>query len=390
MEAFLANLGLNGPLWSSLAAGVIFLSSVVLAAVFNWGLFPLILRATNWIPTNLDKKLVGGLRLPLTLGIVLLGAYIALSLLPLLGPELQRTINTVASVLALFLVVATVASVVSGGFRWYMEDVAPHTGSNFDDRLAPMLRRITVALVYALGTLMILDHLNISISPLIAGLGLGGLAVALALQPTLSNLFAGTYVMTEGVITPGDYVELENGIAGYVVDVSWRSTRLRTWYNNLVVVPNARFADTIITNYQAPVPAVNVFLTCGVSYDSDLYLVEQVCKEVMNELLANSPDAVREYGGWFGFDSFEDSNVSFWLFVQARNRLASFRLRTALMQSLHARLRQEGIEINYPVRMLRFPEEWGPEGLMRRNGSQAMTRPPSRGQRRRGRRPQRG
>ena len=76
-----------------------------------------------------------------------------------------------------------------------------------------------MVIIYGLGALLILDLLDINISPLIAGLGIGGLAVALALQPTLANLFAGTYVMTEGVITPGDYIELEGGVSGYVVEV---------------------------------------------------------------------------------------------------------------------------------------------------------------------------
>ena len=180
--------------------------------------------------------------------------------------------------------------------------------------------------------------------------------MALALQPTLSNLFAGTYVMTEGVVAPGDYIEMENGIAGYVIDVSWRSTRLRTWTNNMVVVPNSRFAETIITNYQGPQPAVNVYLTCGVSYDSDLYAVERICHEIMADMLENDPRAVQEYGGWFGFETFDDSNVGFYLFVQARDRLASFEVQSALIQRVHQRFREEGIAINYPMRTLHFPE----------------------------------
>ena len=126
---------------------------------------------------------------------------------------------------------------VSALFNWYYEEVSPHTPSTLDDRIIPMLRRIAMGLTYAMGGLLVLDLLNINISPILASLGLGGLAVALALQPTLANLFAGTYVMTEGVISQGDYIELENGVAGYVIDVGWRSTRLRTWTNNLVVVP---------------------------------------------------------------------------------------------------------------------------------------------------------
>ena len=153
-----------------------------------------------------------------------------------------------------------------------------------------------------------------------------------------------------------------------MVDVGWRSTRIRTWENNLVVVPNNRFAETIITNFQQPVSAVNVYLVCGVSYDSDLRRVEQVCQEVMDEILETVPQAVKEYGSYFGYESFGDSNINFWLFLQAKNRLDSFIVQTELVKLLHARLVEEDITINYPVRTLQFPKEWGPEQVPLRNG----------------------
>ena len=224
----------------------------------------------------------------------------------------------------------------------------------------PMLRRIATGLVYALGGLLVLDLLNVNISPILASLGLGGLAVALALQPTLSNLFAGTYVMTEGVVAHGDYIELENGVAGYVIDVGWRSTRIRTWENNLVVVPNSRFAETIITNYQGPIPAVNIYLTCGVSYDSDLVLVERVCQEEMDRLLDTDPRAVKEYGGYFAYESFDDSNITFYLFIQARDRIASFEVQSELIRMVHRRFQDEGIVINYPMRTINFADDSAP------------------------------
>ena len=157
------------------------------------------------------------------------------------------------------------------------------------------------------------------------------------------------------MVSPGDYIEMEGGIAGYVLEVGWRSTRLRTWSNTLVVVPNARFAETIITNYYEPEPPVNVYLTCGVSYDSDLSRVEAVSMDVMNRTLDASPFGVKEYGAYFGFDNFGESNVDFWLFVQAKDRLASFELRSELINELHRRFAEEGIVINYPVRSLQFP-----------------------------------
>ncbi|MDA0769930.1 MAG: mechanosensitive ion channel, partial [Chloroflexi bacterium] len=94
--------------------------------------------------------------------------------------------------------------------------------------------------------------LSIPISPIWAGLGIGGIAVALAVQPTLSNFFAGTYVVTEGELNMGDYIQLEGGPAGYVTEVGWRSTKIRTMFNNLVIIPNSRMAESIVTNFHNP------------------------------------------------------------------------------------------------------------------------------------------
>ena len=195
--------------------------------------------------------------------------------------------------------------------------------------------------------------------------------------------------MTEGVVAPGDYIELEGSVAGYVVEVGWRSTRMRTWRNNLVVIPNSKFAETIITNYQRPAPAVNVQVNLGVSYGSDLEQVERVCREVMDQVLDETPEGVKEYGSWFGYDGFGDSNINFWLFIQATNRWGAFNLQTALMKNLHRRFKEEGIVINYPMRTLEFPEGWGPETLGSSDGAgQAGRRTGRNGRRRaRGRRP---
>lgn len=357
MHAYLARYGVGEPAWLDPAiAGSVFLFSVILSVIFNKLLFPLVLRFTNWTPTDLDTRIVRGIRLPLSLGIVVLGAYLAFRVpLDLSGGQ-QHAVNKLAGTLAIILGVMAVSSMIASAFDWYLENLAKRTQHILDIRFLPLFRRIVAVLVYGLGTLLILDLIGVAISPLIAALGLGGLAVALAIQPTLSNLFAGTYVMTEGVISAGDYIELENGVSGYVVDVGWRSVRIRTWHNNLVVVPNSRFVETILTNYQKPVPAMNVYLTCGVSYDSDLNQVELVCLEVMDEELETNPAAVKNYGRYFGFQSFGESNVDFWLFLQAQDRLAAFELRTSLMKRLHRRFKEEGIVINYPVRTLQFPK----------------------------------
>ena len=176
--------------------------------------------------------------------------------------------------------------------------------------------------------------------------------MALALQPTLANFFAGTYVLSDGGFAVGDYIELQGGPAGYVMEVGWRSTKMRTWLNNLVVIPNSVMADSIVTNYSGPVKAMNIMVTSGVSYDSDLQKVEDVALEVGRKLIEDSADAIKTTDAFFGFDSFGDSNIEFWVFLQARDRWGSFVLTNELIKRLQSRFKDEGIEINYPVRKL--------------------------------------
>ena len=351
-------------------SAAIVLISFMLALLFLKVVLPIVLRITNFTPTDLDERLVRSVRKPVTFGILVLGVYLALTLsLDLTGTQQQR-VDTVAQVLGVVLGIFFVVGLLSSAVDWYLESLAGKTQQVIDVKLFPLMRRISVVIIYGVGGLLVLDLLGIGISPLIAAMGLGGLAVALAIQPTLANLFAGTYVMTEGVIANGDYIELEGGLKGYVVEVGWRSTRIRDWRNNIVVVPNAKFAETIITNYQQPTPYVNVYLECGTSYDSDLYRVEEVCNEVMDVILDSEPMAVKGYGKYFGFDNFGDSNVNFWLFIQATDRWGSFVVKSALMKMLHKRFNDEGIAINYPMRTLQFPEGWGPETMMSRNGQE--------------------
>ena len=330
-------------------------AGILIIFAFRKMIFPIMLRLAHVSQLDLNGRIISSIKLPITLGILILSGYLATTIALDLSSDSLKSVNHMVGVLGLTLGVITAALITSTAFSWYIEIIAPRTQSTLDEQLMPLIRRMAVGTIYVLGGLIILDQLDISISPLIAGLGLGGLAVALAIQPTLANVFAGTYVLAEGVIKPGDYIELEGGeTGGSVLDVGWRSTRIRTWTNNLVVIPNSRFAETIITNYAEPHSGVNVAVYCGVSYETNLTHLEQVCQEVMDMVIHDSPHANEKWGGFFGIKSFDDSNITFWLFVQANDRPSSFSLKTTLMQNLHDRLNNEGIVINYPVRTLQW------------------------------------
>ena len=359
-----------------LTSAVIMGAAVVIALLFSRVIFRLLLRAARLSGGDLDDRIVAAAKGPVTGYIILLGLYLAIEVPLTLPAAVDDVVGKAAALAGVVISAVLINAIGATALRWFEEYLSNTDAAGTGSWALPLVRRGMLALVFAMAVMVSLDILGINISPLIAGLGIGGLAVALALQPTLSNLFAGTYVITEGVVSAGDYIEMEGGITGYVVDVNWRSTRLRTWTNNLVIIPNSRFAETIITNYSKPDEHVNLYLTCGVAYESDLQQVEAASMEVMQEVEREHQGVVPGYGVYFGYENFGESNIDFWLFMQAKNRLAGFEVQSELIKRLHARLTAEGIVINYPVRTLRFADDAAsPERPANRGGGAGARRP---------------
>ena len=238
---------------------------------------------------------------------------------------------------------------------WYVDHIADRTATDLDEKLLPQVRRITPIVIYAIGGLMALDFLGVSITPLVAGLGIGGLAVALAIQPTLSSFLSGTYLITEGELNEGDFIELDNGPSGFVIDVGWRSTKIRDRFNNLIMIPNSKMIESVMTNYYSQSKVMTVLVSCGISYDSDLRHVERVALEVAAGVRDDVDEAQDDYEPLIYFTAFGESNIDFVLLLQAADRAGSFVVRHELIKRLHERFNQEGIEINYPVRKLVTP-----------------------------------
>jgi small-conductance mechanosensitive channel len=265
----------------------------------------------------------------------------------------QRT----GSVIAIAVVSFMLARVVNVLFAWYLTTFAENTATRLDDQLLPPVRRLTPLVIYSIALLLALAVFDIAITPLLATLGIGGIAIALAAQPTLSNYFAGTYVISEGEIHVGDFIEIEGGPSGYVEAISWRSTKVRSFFNNLIIIPNSMMAENMITNYSRPAPAINVIVNCGVSYSSDLQQVQDIAITAATELAIESEHAVTNSEPSFGFDTFGDSNIDFWVFIQATDRIGAWYLKSDLIKLIHQRFNDAGIAINYPIRHLVVDEK---------------------------------
>ncbi|MDX9823206.1 MAG: mechanosensitive ion channel family protein [Syntrophales bacterium] len=209
---------------------------------------------------------------------------------------------------------------------------------------------ITRVVVYVIGILVILQSLGISIAPILTALGVGGLAVALALQDTLSNLFAGIHVIASGQLKPGDYVRMDSGEEGYVTDISWRYSTIRALPNNMIIVPNAKLASAIVTNYHMPNKEIGISLPVSVGYGSNLALVEKVTIEVAKEVMAEVQGGIPQFEPFVRYGKFADSGIEFNVIMRAKEFVDQYALRHEMIKRLLVRYRQEGIDIPYPIR----------------------------------------
>ena len=224
-----------------------------------------------------------------------------------------------------------------------------HSGTSSS---ATIFVNITRVVVLTVGLLILLDSLGVAIAPLLTALGVGGLAVALALQDTLTNLFAGVHILASRKVQPGDFIQLDNGMEGHIVDTNWRNTIVRQLPDNLVIVPNAKLAASILTNYHRPEREMSVLVQVGVSYDSDLEHVESVTREVGRDVMRTVEGAVPGHEPFIRYHTFADSSINFSVILRAAEAPAQYLIIHEFIKRLHRRYRDEKIQIPFPIRTI--------------------------------------
>ena len=265
--------------------------------------------------------------------------------------KLVNFINNLLMVLGILSVTFALANMVGKivqAYARHIETALPVTS---------LTRHISRIIIFVLGVLVLLHKLGIPITPIMATLGVGGLAVALALQDTLANLFAGFYIVVSKQIKVGDFVKLDSGEEGYVTDISWRTTKVRMLPNNVVLVPNDKMAKAIVVNYYLPDKEMAVLVQVGVHYDSDLDKVEQVTCEVGQSVMREVPGGIPEFQPFIRYHTFADSSINFSVIMRAREFTDQYLIKHEFIKRLQRRYAKEGIVIPYPIRAINYTQE---------------------------------
>ena len=332
--------------------GVALALTVILLAIRSVS-FRFLRRWAAGTATRIDDIVVSAFRVPTLYWCVAVGLYAGAEVSDL-PKHYVSFVSKAIHVIVILSITVAVANLAGKVFKNYIQKSdlpLPTTGLAYG---------ILKGTILVMGFLVILSVLGISIAPLITALGIGGLAVALALQDTLANLFAGLHILLEKSLRVGDFIRLETGQEGYVEDITWRTTRIRMLPNNMVVIPNNKLSQSIVTNYYLPEKRMSLLIPVGVGYSSDPEKVEKVLIDEAKKAVGEIPGLLGDPEPFVRFiPGFGESSLDFTLICQVSEVVDQYLAQHELRKRIFRRFKAEGIEIPFPHRTVYLREERG-------------------------------
>lgn len=283
-----------------------------------------------------NATILQSLKMPSIFWCVAIGLYVALEL-----SELPRKyiiiVDRTIYILIIFSVTIAIANLAVKALENYTQR------SDLNIPATGIILGVFKATIIIAGFLVILNILGISIAPLLTALGVGGLAVALALKDTLSNLFAGLHIIASKQVRPGDYIKLHSGEEGLVTDITWRSTTITSGSNNIIIIPNANVASAIITNYEFPDKQLSLNFQITVPDVIDIDRLEKLTYDVAREIADNSPGAVHGFEPSVTFQAIAENGIVVSIHMKVTDFSSQNGVRHDLIKALHTRYAEEGI-----------------------------------------------
>jgi MscS family membrane protein len=274
---------------SQILDSFIYLAAGILTAVVVHFIFVFLRKKADQTETKLDDLVVHSLGSPLVILAFFIPLYFAIQHAITVYPQYQWITDS-KMLLAAYIVVGTwiIATFIDGFLRTYGTALAEQTETDLDDRIIEILQKIAKYLIWFTGLLYVLTIFNINITPLIAGAGIFGIAIALAAQDLFSNFFGGAVIITDQPFKIGDRV-LINDILGDVTHIGPRSTRILTLDSDIVTIPNNKITTSVVRNFSLPNPQVRIQIPVTVAYGTDIGQVKKVLAAIADEAIRNLP-----------------------------------------------------------------------------------------------------
>ncbi len=330
-------------------------AAVILAAFFVFAAFLLLIerkiikKITGKTKTTLDDLLVDKTRVPLLLLILMFGMQTALIPLDING-AIKNIVWSIVTILFMYLVGVIFTSII---IDWG-QHFAKRTHTQIDDTLLPLFKKIIAILLVLISFLWILRIWEVNITPYLAGLGIGGVILGLALQDTFKNVFSGISLVLDKNIKVNDKVRLESGEVGEVHEISLRSTKIRTYNNEMLVVPNGKLADMRFINYTQPNDRIRVVAKFTTAYGVK---IEHVKKLILEAIRKKMKGIEKEPEPAINFESMGDFALQFQALFWVDDWRNAYDKEKEALELIYNTLKKANIEIPYPTRTV-YVKKW--------------------------------
>jgi len=340
-------LGENPALREAAVSLAILAGSYLAARTLSFLFGKVLARAARRTATRLDDRLIAAVKRPLTYALFLVGAYAALHRSPLPDAWTAR-LDALLFVLGVLLVSLALARALSIFLEWYATGSDSAQAGAVGVEFGPLLNKLGRAVIGLVAAITVLQHLGVNVASLVVSLGVGSLAIGLAAQDTLANLFAGFTLTLDRPFAVGDRIQLTTGEMGDVVTIGMRSTRVRTLDETYVIVPNAVLVKDRLVNLTRPTRAMTVRVDVAVAYGSDLDRAKAVLAEAAAACSYLAPDSQPVVV----VTALAEFAINLRVVLLARDYAEAHLARSQVIEEIVRRLDAAGIEIPYPTRRI--------------------------------------
>jgi MscS family membrane protein len=332
---------------SDLWTGTLIIAAGIIAAFILYLVYRKLVVRADLTESQFDDIIVMAIGKPLIIGVIALSVYFALNITTLpAGYEWirdSRYLVVIYIALAAWMVSIFVQNFIMLYGRW----LASKTESDLDDKIISFLEVAARYIIWFISFLIILAYLNIDITPLIAGAGIFGIAVALAAQDLISNFFGGAIILIDKPFIVGERIKIDGNL-GDVVAIGPRSTRIKTLDYQLITIPNSKIANSIVTNYNMPDIKLKIKIPVSVAYGSDVKKVKQLLLDIANKAAADTEYILTDPAPSVYFLEYGPSSLDYMMVVWAKVFNMAWDVKDYINTIIDERFREEGIEIPFP------------------------------------------
>lgn len=330
-----------------MVSGTILFFSVILATIALAAIKIISNQVAKRTKTELDDKLLEATQQPVFRLIIIGGIYLSVMNLGLESTLVSALLNLILSI-AYLVVVLTGVKALDVVVNYGLKDLANRTESTLDDQIIPIFHKTVTVVIWAFGVILILGVWGVDVGPFLAGLGIAGLAISFALQSTLSNIFAGVSLIIDKTFKVGDKIQVD-GELGTIHEITLRSTRIKTYDNEIVIVPNEMVAKGKIKNFTQPDLSIRVVVNFGVEYGSDpakvITLIEEAISKGMQGIKSDPAPSVV-------FTEMGASSLNFSARAWVDNYNDAYDKKLEMTDQIHKELNKAKIGIPFPTQTI--------------------------------------